>query len=145
MVILSKSLAKIIPGVGIDPDYVNTFLNSDDYKALSPLGQQHMQNMTQVWSDAINLMKQETGGVPRGEHFLKLESAILPQPDKTQAMNRQSLKQFEQRIKTDATEFARPNDMPKLGGVIPEDAQSKIMLQGHAIGYVDHQGKQVLF
>lgn len=135
----------IIPGVGIDPDYVNTFLNSDDYKSLSPLGQQHMQNMATVWSDAINLMKAETGGVPRGEHFLKLESAILPQPDKTQAMNRQALKQFEQRIKTDSTEYARPNDMAPLTGVVPEDAQTKLMKAGHVVGYRGSDGKVVMF
>jgi hypothetical protein len=38
---------------------------------MSKQGQAHMQNMFQIWSDAINVVKQETGGVPRGQMFLQ--------------------------------------------------------------------------
>lgn len=135
----------VIPGVGIDPQYIDSLLNSNDFKNMTPAGQAHVQNMFTLYSDAINVMKQETGGVPRGEQFLKVEGAILPQPEKTQLQNRQALKQFETRIKTDSSEYARPSDMPPLGGVIPPDAQSKIMSGGRTVGYKDANGKIVRF
>jgi hypothetical protein len=135
-----------VPGiVGLDTHYINILQDSADYAKMTPEAQQHMQNMAQVWSDAINLMKAETGGVPRGEHFLKLESAILPQPEKTQEQNRMALKQFEQRIKKDAGEYPRPNDMAGLGGVVPPDAKNIIMKNGQRVGYIDAQGKRVDF
>lgn len=133
-------------GGAIDPDYLNAMQNLNDYKSLSPVAQEHMQNMFTVWSDAINLMKSETGGVPRGEHFLKLESAILPQPEKTQEQNYKSLRQFEQRIKKDSMEYARPNDMRGLGGVVPHDATHRLKdQQGNVIGYTDGKGKDNYF
>jgi hypothetical protein len=134
----------IIPGVGIDPNYVNALQNSDDFKAMSPLAQAHQQNMLQLYSDAINMLKLETGGVPRGEQFLKTEGAILPSAEKTQAQNRQALKQFEKRIKTDSSEYARPSDMEKLGGIVPPGARP-IAKQGRIIGYLDTDGKRTDF
>jgi hypothetical protein len=135
-----------VPGIiGIDPKWIDTWQNTKDYEAMTPAGRQHMQNMTAIWSDAINLMKQETGGVPRGEQFLKVEGAILPQAQKTQDMNRQSLQMFEKRIKKDSSEYARPNDMEPMGGVVPVDATHRIMLGPRVIGYVDKAGKNVLF
>lgn len=133
-------------GGAIDPDYLNAMQNLEDYKKLTPAAQDHMQNMFTVWSDAINLMKSETGGVPRGEHFLKLESNILPQPEKTQEQNYKALRQFEDRIKKDSKEYARPNDMRGLGGVVPHDATHRLKdQQGNVIGYTDPKGKDVYF
>jgi hypothetical protein len=68
---VSKQFFAHIPVVGVDPSYVDQFLNSDDYRMMSKQGQAHMQNMFQIWSDAINVVKQETGGVPRGQMFLQ--------------------------------------------------------------------------
>jgi hypothetical protein len=127
-------------------DLQNALLNNADYAKMSHDGQTHMQNMATLWSDAINLMKQETGGVPRGEHFLKLESQTLPQPEKTQDQNRQALKQFEQRVRKDSEEFARPNDMAPLVGIVPHDATHHLKnKEGQRVGYVDKSGKDVLF
>jgi hypothetical protein len=135
-----------VPGIiGLDPKWIDTWQNSEDYKAMTPAGRQHFQNMTAIWSDAINLMKQETGGVPRGEQFLKVEGAILPQAQKTQDMNRQSLQMFEKRIKKDSSEYARPDDMEPMAGVVPPDATHRIKLGDRVIGYVDSAGKNVLF
>jgi hypothetical protein len=118
----------------------SAFLRSDNYKAMSPLGQQHMQNMYQLWSDAINLMKTETGGVPRGEHFLKLESAIMPQPEKTQPQNHAALQAFSRRILDDTKGHARPTDMPS---VVPYDNQGTFKDKaGNTTGYVDADGKR---
>lgn len=135
----------VIPGVGINPEYVNALQNSDDYKSLTELGQQHMQNMFTLYSDAINVMKQETGGVPRGEQFLKVEGAILPDPTKTQVQNYQAIHQFDQRIRKDASEYARPSDMGKLSGVVPHDAQGTIKDNKGRMGYRDKNGKDVWF
>ena len=135
----------IIPGVGIDPNYVDSLLNSDDYRSMTPLGQKHMQNMVQLYSDAINMMKLETGGVPRGEQFLKTEGAILPSPEKSQASNYQALKQFGDRIKKDSSEYALPGDMEALGGIVPPDATHKLMKQGKIVGYTDKSGKDIIF
>jgi hypothetical protein len=124
-------------------DLQNAFLNSADYKAMTPAGQAHMQNMYQLWSDAINLMKVETGGVPRGEHFLKLESAILPQPEKTQEQNHISLQQFSNRILQDTKGHVRPNDMDP---VTPFDSQGSIENKKTGQkGYRDANGKDVWF
>lgn len=121
----------------------NAFLRSDNYDHMTPAGQQHMQNMYQLWSDAINLMKTETGGVPRGEHFLKLESAIMPQPEKTQPQNRAALQGFSRRIIDDTGGHVRPNDVEP---VIPFDAQGTVKNnKGVTVGYVDAAGKRQNF
>jgi hypothetical protein len=73
-----------------------------------------MQAMFTIWSDAINVVKQETGGVPRGQVFLQKEDAILPHADKTPDMNRLALLNFAKRMHTDAGEYARPSDMDAL-------------------------------
>jgi hypothetical protein len=101
-----------------------------------------MQNMFQLWSDAINIVKQETGGVPRGQVFLQKEDAILPHPDKTPAMNEKSLQNLAKRIRTDSKEFARPSDMEPLGGVIPYTTQYQLRSNTthKIIGYVDANG-----
>lgn len=121
----------------------SAFLRSGNFNDMTPAGQQHMQNMFQLWSDAINLMKTETGGVPRGEHFLKLESNILPQPEKTQAQNREALNAFSQRIMHDTKGHVRPNDMENP---VPYDAQGVIKnKEGQTVGYVDANGKRQSF
>jgi hypothetical protein len=42
---VSKQFFAHIPVVGVDPTYVDQFLNSDDYRTMSKQGQAHMQNM----------------------------------------------------------------------------------------------------
>jgi hypothetical protein len=129
------SASVVIAGAGVNPEYQQQFINSDAYKRMSPQGQEHMQNMFQLWSDALNIVKQETGGVPRGQMFLQKEDAILPHPDKTPAMNEKALKNLAKRIRTDASEFARPSDMkPLVGGVIPRGAVPT-MHNGQEVGY----------
>jgi hypothetical protein len=141
--VLNNASASIHAGIlNVDTeDLQNAFLNNADYAAMTPAGQAHMQNMFQLWSDAVNLMKVETGGVPRGEHFLKLESAILPQPEKTQAQNREALNQFSNRILQDTKGHVRPNDMDP---VIPYDARA-IRKDGQIVGYLDAKGKRQEF
>lgn len=130
--------------INIDTEQLqNRWLNNKDYLAMTPAGQEHMQNMFQLWSDAINLMKVETGGVPRGEHFLKLEEAIMPQPEKTQAQNRQALDAFSRRIIDDTKGHVRPNDMEP---VIPFNAQGTIENRKTGQkGYRDADGKDVWY
>jgi hypothetical protein len=128
-------------GVGINPEYRQQAINSDAYRKMSPQGQAHMQNMFQLWSDAINIVKQETGGVPRGQVFLQREDAILPHPDKTPAMNEKALQNLAKRIRTDAKEFARPSDIEPLGGVIPNGAHSVAGKDGRTIGYATFEQK----
>jgi hypothetical protein len=132
----------VIAGVGVNPEYTQQQINSDAYQRMSKAGQAHMQNMFQLWSDAINIVKQETGGVPRGQVFLQKEDAILPHPDKTQTMNEKSLQNLAKRIRTDAKEFARPSDMEPLGGVIPFSATGLLRSTEtkKPIGYVDAEG-----
>ncbi len=144
---VSKQFFSSIPMTGIDPAYVDQFLNSDDYKQMSQDGQKHMQNMFQIWSDAINVVKQETGGVPRGQMFLQKEDAILPHPEKTYEMNVQALNSFVKRMKKDSSEYGRPSDMPDLqAGVAPPDAKGYIRnADGQRIGYIDAKGKRVNF
>lgn len=143
---VSKQFFSHIPVVGVDPGYVDQFLNSDDYRAMSRQGQEHMQNMFQIWSDAINVVKQETGGVPRGQMFLQKEDAILPHPEKTYDMNVKALNSFVKRMKKDSSEYPRPAEMPDLqGGIAPPDAQGYINKNGRRIGYIDAQGKRVEF
>lgn len=129
-------------GVEAD-DLQNALLNNAQYAAMTPAGQAHMQNMFQLWSDAVNLMKVETGGVPRGEHFLKLESALLPQPEKTQAQNREALNQFSNRILQDAKGHVRPNDMDPI---VPYNSLGKIENKKTGQkGYRDASGKDVWY
>ncbi len=45
----------VVAGVGVNPEYTQQFINSDAYRKMSPKGQEHMQNMFQLWSDAINI------------------------------------------------------------------------------------------
>ena len=66
-----------VAGAGINPEYLQQANNSDAPKKMSPEGREHMQNMFQLWSDAINIVKQETGGVPRGAQFVQKEKAIF--------------------------------------------------------------------
>ena len=143
---VSKQFFSHIPVVGVDPGYVDQFLSSDDYRAMSKQGQEHMQNMFQIWSDAINVVKQETGGVPRGQMFLQKEDAILPHPEKTYDMNVKALNSFVKRMKKDSSEYPRPAEMQGLqGGIAPPDAQGYIKKNGQRIGYIDAQGKRVEF
>jgi hypothetical protein len=143
---VSKQFFSHIPVVGVDPSYVDQFLNSDDYRMMSKQGQANMQNMFQIWSDAINVVKQETGGVPRGQMFLEKEDAILPHPDKTYDMNVKSLNAFVKRMRKDSEEYSRPIEVPPLqGGVAPADAKGYINKSGKRIGYIDAQGKRVEF
>jgi hypothetical protein len=90
---LCSHISPRVVGVGssVDPDYLNAMRDLDDYRALAQDSgaQEEMQNMV-LWSDAINLINSETSGGPRGEHFLKLESAILPQPEKKPEQNYQA-------------------------------------------------------
>src|SRR6266851_38031 len=132
----------VVAGVGVNPEYTQQFINSDAYRKISPKGQEHMQNMFQLWSDAINIVKQETGGVPRGQVFLQKEDAILPHPDKTPAMNDKAAQNLAKRIRTDATEFARPSYMEPLGGVVPRGAVP-VHHGGAVVGYAtpDQQRK----
>jgi hypothetical protein len=143
---VSKQFFSHIPVVGVDPGYVDQFLNSDDYRGMSKQGQEHMQNMFQIWSDAINVVKQETGGVPRGQMFLQKEDAILPHPEKTYDMNIKALNSFVKRMKKDSSEYPRPAEMqPLQGGIAPADAKGYINRDGQRIGYVDAQGNRVEF
>jgi len=143
---VSKQFFSHIPVVGVDPSYVDQFLNSDDYRMMSKQGQAHMQNMFQIWSDAINVVKQETGGVPRGQMFLEKEDAILPHPDKTYDMNVKSLNAFVKRMRKDSEEYSRPIEVPPLqGGIAPADAKGYINKNGKRIGYIDARGKRVEF
>jgi hypothetical protein len=143
---VSKQFFSHIPVVGVDPSYVDQFLNSDDYRMMSKQGQAHMQNMFQIWSDAINVVKQETGGVPRGQMFLQKEDAILPHPEKTYDMNVKSLNAFVKRMRKDSEEYSRPIEVPPLqGGIAPADAKGYINKNGKRIGYIDAQGKRVEF
>jgi hypothetical protein len=143
---VSKQFFSHIPVVGVDPSYVDQFLNSDDYRMMSKQGQAHMQNMFQIWSDAINVVKQETGGVPRGQMFLQKEDAILPHPEKTYDMNVKSLNAFVKRMRKDSEEYSRPIEIPPLqGGIAPADAKGYINKNGKRIGYIDAQGKRVEF
>jgi hypothetical protein len=143
---VSKQFFSHIPVVGVDPSYVDQFLNSDDYRMMSKQGQAHMQNMFQIWSDAINVVKQETGGVPRGQMFLEKEDAILPHPEKTYDMNVKSLNAFVKRMRKDSEEYSRPIEVPPLqGGIAPADAKGYINKNGKRIGYIDVQGKRVEF
>jgi hypothetical protein len=143
---VSKQFFSHIPVVGVDPSYVDQFLNSDDYRMMSKQGQAHMQNMFQIWSDAINVVKQETGGVPRGQVFLQKEDAILPHPEKTYDMNVKSLNAFVKRMRKDSEEYSRPIEVPPLqGGIAPADAKGYINKSGKRIGYIDAQGKRVEF
>lgn len=105
---VSKQFFSHIPATGIDPAYADQFFNSDDYRQMSAAGQTHMQNMFQIWSDAINVVKQETGGVPRGQMFLTKEDAILPHPEKTYDMNVQALNSFVKRMKKIPRNFPGP-------------------------------------
>lgn len=136
------SINALAVGGGINPEYTQQLINSDAYKKMSPEGREHMQNMFQLWSDAINIVKQETGGVPRGQVFLQKEDAILPHPDKTPEMNEKSLQNLAKRIRTDSKEYARPSDIEPLGGVIPSTAQGQIRSNSthKLIGYVDANG-----
>jgi len=101
-------------GGGVNPEYLQQAINSRAYKSMTPEGRELMQDMFTIWSDAINVVKQETGGVPRGQIFLQKEDAILPHPDKAPDMNRQALLSFAKRMHTDAGEYARPSDMKPL-------------------------------
>jgi hypothetical protein len=143
---VSKQFFAHIPVVGVDPSYVVQFLNSDDYRMMSKQGQAHMRNIFQIWSDAINVVKQETGGVPRGQMFLQKEDAILPHPEKTYDMNVKSLNAFVKRMRKDSEEYSRPIEVPPLqGGIAPADAKGYINKNGKRIGYIDAQGKRVEF
>jgi hypothetical protein len=125
-------------GVAVNPEYRQQFINDAAYKSMSPQGQEHMQNMFQLWSDAINIIKQETGGVPRGQQFLQMENKILPQPEKTPEMNQKALENLANRIRQDAKSEARPSDMDSLGGVAPHGS-IPVMVNGKEVGYTDSE------
>ena len=122
-----------IPGVTeITPGYMNTFLNSADYKRMSPGGQAQMQNMLQLYSDVLQLIKIETEGNPRAAVMFETEKDILPMAEKTQEMNRQSILQLDRRIRADAKARARPSDMPALTGIRPAGAPAiGTVVNGH--------------
>ncbi len=125
----------VVAGVGVNPDYLQQNINWEAYKKMSKQGQENMQNMFVLWSDALNVVKQETGGVPRGQEMLRKEDAILPHPDKTAAMNEKAVHGFVKRMRTDASEFARPSDMaPLRGGIIPPNAVD-VKINGRDLGY----------
>jgi hypothetical protein len=137
-----------VVGVGINPEYTQQFINSDAYKKMDDAGRTHMQNMFQLWSDAINIVKQETGGVPRGQVFLQREDAILPHPDKTPQMNEKALLNLAKRVHKDAQEYARPSDVdPLQRGIIPPSASHQLRDKktNQIVGYTDAQGKDHLF
>lgn len=135
-----------IPATGINGEYIDTFLNDDDYKAMTPAGRAHFQNMLQLWSDVLQVIKLETGGVPRGQGFLEKEDPILPRPEKTADMNRQAINAFVKRMVHDSGEYPRPADVkPFQRGLVPPDAQGAIQKDGVTVGYVDKNGKRVDF
>lgn len=136
------------PGVGgITGEYIDTFLNSEDFKNMTPAGQTHMQNTLQLYSDILQLIKTETGANPRGEVMFETEKKILPSPEKTQEMNRQAIDQLEKRIRADAKAKSRPTDLGPLQGIIPTDAKSRLRDPdtNHVVGYVDKDGKRVVW
>lgn len=124
------------------PEFRQQIINSKAYERMTPEGRENMQNMFQIWSDAINIVKQETGGVPRGQVFLQKEDAILPHPDKTPDMNKKALLGLVSRIHTDSGEFARPSDMDALPKTI--EHTQKIGGQEvtvHANGQFEYNGE----
>lgn len=138
----------LIGGVhtAVNPEYIDAFQNSDDYKSMTPLGQKQMQNTLQLYSDILQLIKTETGGQPRGETMFETEKKILPSPEKTQEMNRQSLEQLDKRIRADAKGKPRPTDMAPLAGIVPSDAQGTLQDKtGRVVGYRDSAGKDHRF
>lgn len=124
-----------IAGAGINPEYLQQAISSDAYRQMTPEGRAHMQNMFQLWSDAINIVKQETGGVPKGAQFVAKEDAILPHPEKTQEQNEQALAKLQQRIKTDAKEYARPSDVDPLNGTYAPRGTVPVEHEGKVVGY----------
>jgi YD repeat-containing protein len=147
MQVSHKLFESSVPVAHIGGDYVDQFLNSDDYRAMTPQGQQHFQNMLNLYSDVITLAKQETGGSRTVREALAREDAILPKPEKTAAMNLQALKKFGQRMRQDSAAHARPVDMPSQVGLIPNDAVSKLKdaTTGEIVGYKTKDGKQHFF
>jgi hypothetical protein len=103
-----------IAGMAISPDHMQIILNSDAYRSMDGKGREHMQNMMQLWSDAINLAKLETGSSRAVQAVIEKEERIMPSADKTSAMNQQALLSLAKRLNTDASEHAQPSDMKSL-------------------------------
>jgi len=139
-----------VPGLasgGISPEYKQQMINSDAYRRMSPQGQEHMQNMFQLWSDAINLAKLETGSSRAVQSVIEREERIMPSADKTPEQNIKALEDLTHRLNKDSKEYARPSDVePLKQGLIPYNATHEMQdKSGKVVGYVDAKGKDHLF
>lgn len=137
-----------VAGMAISPEHMQLLVNSDAYKKMDVQGQEHMQNMFQLWSDAINLAKLETNSSRAVQAVIEREERIMPSADKTPAQNIKALEDLYSRLYKDSKEHARPSEMqPLKQGLIPYNATHELhdKKDESVIGYTGADGKDHLF